>query len=362
VSELIIRNVHQALPEALYRLAAGHGMVTRDTRNGKVLMADGPMLTCYMKPTERVVFWEERDANPFFHLMESLWMLGGRNDVEWISRYNSQFSQFSDDGSTFHGAYGHRWTEHFRATGSLQSWSGRIGDDNRKDGILDQLKTIAELLTHDPNDRRCVLTMWDPTVDLGMQGRDFPCNTHAYFGVSACGCLDMTVCNRSNDVVWGCYGANAVHFSMLQEYLALCIGIPVGRYFQFSNNWHLYLENHEALMDALSPYAVMPPSARTCPYTRGQVEPFPLMSKGVEVWTEDLFMFLEEGEQATGYRDPFFRKVAMPMARAWSAFKSSSSPDACRDAVKILQHDCHATDWAVAAISWLEKRADWRLK
>jgi thymidylate synthase len=52
--------------------------------------------------------------------------------------------------------------------------------------------------------------------------------------------LDMTVTNRSNDLVWGLLGANYVTFSVLQEYMAARIGCGVGRYHHFTNNLHCY--------------------------------------------------------------------------------------------------------------------------
>ena len=49
----------------------------KDSRNGPVLEFPEPVLICYNRPVERVLFYPSRDANPFFHLMEGLWMLVG---------------------------------------------------------------------------------------------------------------------------------------------------------------------------------------------------------------------------------------------------------------------------------------------
>ena len=67
--------------------------------------------------------------------------------------------------------------------------------------------------------------MWDAKQDLSHrnESKDLPCNTHVYFSIRE-GFLDMTVCNRSNDLIWGCCGANAVHMSFLQEYVATMWG------------------------------------------------------------------------------------------------------------------------------------------
>jgi thymidylate synthase len=72
-------------------------------------------------------------------------------------------------------------------------------------------------------------------------GKDVPCNTNAFFRVTN-GKLDMMVNCRSNDIFWGAYGANAVHFSFLQEYVASSIGVEVGRYWQNSFNFHAYVD------------------------------------------------------------------------------------------------------------------------
>ncbi len=250
------RNVHWLLPEAM-RYIQSRG-VERDSRNGLVLQAPTPVSSVYERPDERVEFHEERDSNPFFHLLESLWMLDGRRDVAWLSQFNSNIGRYSDDGSVFHGAYGWRWRQAFD---------------------LDQIKIIAQALLKNPDDRRQVLQMWSAPDDLGVSSKDIPCNLLAVFGVSPLdGRLDMIVYNRSNDTIWGCYGANAVHFSVLHEWMAAAVGRPLGTYTQVSFNWHLYLEPHGEMKRKLAEKCVEPPSGQgmsRCPYNAGQVDALP---------------------------------------------------------------------------------------
>jgi thymidylate synthase len=231
-----VRNVQEALPRGMkYLLQEG---VKRDSRNGAVYVSPCPVTTVYDKPCERVLFWDERDANPFFHLYESLWMLQGRNDVQAVARYNKRFLEYSDDGEIVHGAYGHRWKYHFGFSRPIESCIGA------HDGwtSVDQLKIIATRLSENANDRRSVLQMWDPTADLRTvdESKDVPCNTTATFQVSHDGRLDLTVLCRSNDIIWGAYGANAVHFTILQEYMANWTHYPVGKFYQVSVNYHAY--------------------------------------------------------------------------------------------------------------------------
>jgi thymidylate synthase len=327
-----VRNVHAALPEGLRLLAVQDNW--QESRNGRVTLAKGPVTTTYRHPDERVIFWPLRDANPFFHFFESLWMLNGQDDVNTVAEFAGNMANYSDDGLTLHGAYGHRWRQFFG---------------------FDQLGMIIEALKANPQDRRQVLQMWSAPDDLGRDGRDLPCNTQAYFGIDTDGRLDMTVCCRSNDIIWGAYGANAVHFSMMQEYVAAGIGCPVGQYHQMSNNFHAYDELFQKMAplvdEAGSPFKVRP-----CPYIEGKVWPHRLVSvDDIKVWQQDLAMFMSEGDGAIGYRDPFFRKVAMPLLKAHRAYKSGNAPTKYVEAMNELEK-CQATDWKLACEEWVIRR------
>lgn len=219
MKNISVRNVNQALVEAIWWLKTAG--VMEESRNGPVLAAPGPVCTTYTAPTERVLFDPLRDANPVFHLVEGMWMLSGRNNVADLEVYNSNMRNYAEKDGAIHGAYGFRWREHFEN---------------------DQLFKLVRLLEKHPDTRQAVLQMWDADVDLGASKKDIPCNTHVYFDMRG-GVLNMTVCCRSNDMVWGAYGANVVHFSMLQEWIASALKFQVGVYRQFSNNFHAYVNN-----------------------------------------------------------------------------------------------------------------------
>ena len=330
-----VRNVHKALPEALYQLRAG--ATYSDSRNGKVARLLMPVTTQYTHPRERVLFWPERDANPFFHLYEGLWMLGGRNDVASLTRFVKRMRDFSDNGEIFHGAYGYRWRRHFG---------------------IDQLALIGSNLKTNYDCRRQVLQMYDPRADAApaevqAEMRDIPCNLTACFQVND-GALDMVVYNRSNDIIWGAYGANAVHFSMLQEYVAAMAGVPVGNYWQVSFNWHAYVAFLRPVFK-LADMAAQPPSEGVRTPYEGEVTPYPMVSTDPVTWMQDLLMFLEEEGKAMGYRDPFFRRVALPMMRAHNAFKEGKGRQRFADAISEAG-DIRATDWRKAVLEWIARR------
>ncbi len=321
-----VRNVEEALILGMQTI--NQQGKPRDSRNGPVRVMSTPVTTYYYNPKERVIFLPERDANPYFHFMESLWMLDGRNDVEWISQYNSNIANYSDDGITFHGAYGYRW---------------RNLNISSVD-VLDQLATIANLLLNNQDDRRIVLQMWDASIDLGCEAKDIPCNLICTFRVNPEGRLDMTVFNRSNDMIWGAYGANAVHFSVLQEVMAAWINMPIGSYWQVSTNFHAY----DKTFDKLTP--LLTKSLGFTPYETSEVTPFSIVNTPIDNWFGELKMFIEEGP-VLGFRDPFFKRVVFPMYFSWKAWKRKQYDVAIDNARNII-----ASDWSKACIEWLERR------
>lgn len=637
-----VNNVQEALPEGI-RILQVYGS-KHSSRNGDVIVAPFPVTTHYRYPDQRVIFWPERNANPVFHLFESLWMIAGQNDLAYVKQFVKRMETFSDDGETLHGAYGYRWRRHFDVEGG--------GNPN----LPDQLATIIKRLKRYPDDRRSVLTMWDPVADLNSDSKDQPClsgdttlwspecdlslenvaqlfsrglitrwpvytvdvatcaqtlgwatrvwksgrkplirldfddgsflkltrdhvlfkrgrsalhttptqagrlkvgdrilasrkwrsepkgqghermkkqlnhntafsnfwathrayaellwgpippnhdvhhkneiktqnsehnievlsasahsrlhrigdknpmrhlskeqhkvraakqaqslrsywkglsnkarkehsrktvagqtyegrlrqiaavtgkkhtaesklrmsetrrhwwaqrdnhkivaitdcgiedvydftvrkthtalvgsgivahncNTHAYFR-NLNGSLNLTVCCRSNDLIWGAYGANAVHFSMLLEYVAGATGLKVGEMWQISNNYHAYVELFEKLE----------PLADACrsfsfgvnfkdPYEDG-LKPFPIMND-YERWDVELLGFLEDPNTALTAKNDFFPQVAWPMWRAHECYKEKQYEAAIHEL-----DDCKAQDWKTACIEWLMRAAE----
>lgn len=362
------RNVNDLYVQGM-ELLAEHGQ-RAESRAGPVVAVPWPVMSVYERPSERVLFDPLRDANPFFHLMEGLWMLAGRNDATYINRYVKDFGQrFGEKDGTIHDAYGHRW-------------KSALG--------FDQLKVVINRLRKDPNDRQCVLQMWDaryqvsgPTVlhppttfganDLLGNWRGRPCNTHAYFRVRRVPddhpligtvdvhqVLDMTICCRSNDIVWGAYGANAVHFSMLQEYMAGRIGCEVGTLYQLSNNFHGYVE----VLDKLGDPAQLPDVDW---YDRidNPVAPMP-MGTDWSTWDEDLVLFMKwhdssfnrvpldqlwSLDELRALYNPWFVEVAGPVALArWMWTRDMRH--AALDTVGMIK----AEDWRLACTRWMQRR------
>jgi hypothetical protein len=313
------RNVNHALTSALFRLR--HIGVTSGSRNGRVLRVPGPVLTEYTRPEERLLFAPVRDANHVFHLMETIWMLAGQNDVEWLLQFNSKFAQYAEEDGIQHGAYGYRWNWHFGT---------------------DQIAKVLDMLSEDVETRRAVIAMWDPRADLGANKKDLPCNTHIYFDVTYGDRLNMTVCCRSNDMIWGAYGANAVHFSMVHELIASELRMRMGSYFQLSNNMHLYTDFGQGSALLADPVTYDLYSEEILPIV-------PLLEDN-ESWlefTEDC-KYLLQGHTFPAHTQ-FFRKVVRPLHDAYLLRKEGKSYAA---AVEKMPH----CDWKRAFQKWCDRR------
>ena len=324
------RNVEHALSDALYRLRGD--FVTSDSRNGPVIRFPEPVTTVYHQPMERVIFDEVRDANPFLHFFESLWMLAGQNDLDFLSKFTKNMANFSDDGRTLNGAYGHRWRYHF-------------GDD--------QLLAVVRLLRKDPDSRRAVISMWDGHKDLwDMSSKDLPCNTSVMFKIRQ-GYLDMTVTNRSNDIVWGCYGANAVHFSYLMQFVAESVGVKIGKYRQVSDDLHLYPEI--AVQAKLWQRGGFPVVNRYGPI--GSFEVTPLLGEGqtpADFLREVASFVFHPNSNPSVFVSPTLKYIACPLFNAYQLHKTDAPKEIQEAAYQFVA--CPA--WLAACLEWVNRRRE----
>lgn len=308
----------------LCRLMRDKG-VPVETRNGKAIEMPGQTLITVEKPRERVLFDKDRNCNHVFHLMESIWMLAGRNDTAFPAQFNSNISNYSDDGGIFHGAYGYRWRSHFG---------------------VDQVEYAIDALLKDRNDRRVVIDMWDSDVDgNGRVGKDFPCNVMILPKVVKYESgpihergykLDITIINRSNDLVWGLCGANAVHMSFLHEYMACALGLPVGRWHHFTNNLHVY-EQHWELMRKVAnanPRIGLPYAGVSSINGEHHLPPL-LVSR--ETFLAECRAICDG--QTEGFQEPFLENTVEPVWASWRAFKSGDLEEAYEIAQCIDQYD-----------------------
>lgn len=207
-------------------IVSPRGMETKELLSQKITI---------IKPWERCIVLPERNDDIVAKVAETLWMLAGRDDIEWLSWYLPRAPKWSDDGQTWRGAYGPR----------LRKWYS--------DAFTDQIDAVARKLIDDPCTRQAVISIWEPGIDL-LPGKDIPCNNWLHFFIRN-ERLYMNVAQRSSDVVWGFSGIDAFSWSILHEMMAHWVDAEMGDFTYFISSLHVYEKHYKRLDKILDAYA-----------------------------------------------------------------------------------------------------------
>jgi len=162
----------------------------------------------------------ETKGKAFSPLGELLWYLSKTNKLDFIQYYIKPYIKSSDDNLTIHGGYGPRLFN--------------------KDGAIDQVKNIIKILKKKPTSRRAVIQLFD-AKDLLEYHKDIPCTTTLQFTIRDSKLIMMTSM-RSNDVYLG-LPHDIFCFTMLQELIAVTLGVEIGTYYHSVGSLHLYESN-----------------------------------------------------------------------------------------------------------------------
>lgn len=151
----------------------------------------------------------------FSALGELLWYMSGSDNVDFVKYYISIYPDFAVDGRV-EGAYGPRL----------------FGPQHR-------LEDIIQLLRRKPDSRQAVAQIFahDDLTNV----KDVPCTTNLQFFIRE-GRLDMVTSMRSNDAYLG-LPHDIFAFTMIQEMVAIRLGIELGTYKHFVGSLHLYARN-----------------------------------------------------------------------------------------------------------------------
>lgn len=183
-------------------------------------------------PTQRCLLLSQRNDSIFAKVAEAVWMLAGRNELDWLETYLPRCKEFSDDGVCWRAGYGPR----------LRNWEG-----------VDQINQCMLLLQQDPSTRRAVMNLWDPSKDY-CDSKDIPCNNWIHWLIretpSGLKMLHMNISQRSADLIWGFSGIDAFAWSYLHQMMAHWTGCEVGEVHWFISSLHIY-ERHYAKADKI---------------------------------------------------------------------------------------------------------------
>jgi len=311
---------------------------------GQILVSRGletkeirPVTIILSNPRERFLMCPSRLVHPYFQIMESIWILGGRGDVDWISYYLSNMIKYSDGQREFHAPYGKRmrgWGHH-RETGLNMAGNGFE---------VDQFRSCYEYLKKDLNTRHAMMTFWVPFFNqYGIDTIDRPCNVAFHFLIRN-GALDLTIFNRSNDIHFGLAGVNVVQFSVILETMAALLEVPVGNQIHMTNSLHYYTESDLTDKVLIAEYEFNPYEHIT--YSDFQLEEDPPSLMDLD---KDLRYFFEEEEKIreSGSSSAVFAFTflddALDVAMSFHSYKKGDLEDAFHFIYKVQADDIFVT-------------------
>ena len=170
-----------------------------------------------LNPSDNVITNKERKWNIEYARAEWQWYLTGDRNITKLGKIYGKIPpiwiKMADDEGNVNSNYGYQW--------------------QRKR----QLDAVVRKLKMDKDTRQACISIYDGK-EIYKYDNDTPCTYAVQFTIVN-NKLDMCVTMRSNDLWYG-FCIDQYCFSMLQQLVASRLDIPVGVYYHFAHNMHLY--------------------------------------------------------------------------------------------------------------------------
>ena len=170
-----------------------------------------------LNPLANTITNKERKWNLEYARAEWQWYLSGDRNITKLGKIYGKIPpiwiKMADDEGNVNSNYGHQW--------------------QRKR----QLDAVVRKLKMDKDTRQACVSIYDGK-EIYKYDNDTPCTYAVQFTIVN-NKLDMCVTMRSNDLWYG-FCNDQYQFSMLQQLVASRLDIPVGVYYHFAHNMHLY--------------------------------------------------------------------------------------------------------------------------
>ncbi len=166
-------------------------------------------------------------------IYELLWFISGNTNVRWLQEHGvSIWDEWADENGDLGPVYGHQW----------RSWPAADGR------VIDQLSQVIDLIQHNPDSRRMLVSAWNPgEVDKMALP---PCHCLFQFYV-ADGKLSCQLYQRSADVFLG-VPFNIASYALLTLMIAQVCGLQPGEFVHTTGDTHIYRNHFEQVEQQLS--------------------------------------------------------------------------------------------------------------
>ena len=170
-----------------------------------------------LNPSDNVITNKERKWNIEYARAEWQWYLTGDRNITKLGKIYGKIPpiwiKMADDEGNVNSNYGYQWKRHY------------------------QLEKVITKLKANPSTRQACISIYDGK-EIHKYNTDTPCTYAVQFTILD-GKLNMCVTMRSNDLWYG-FCIDQYCFSMLQQLVASRLDMPVGTYYHFAHNLHLY--------------------------------------------------------------------------------------------------------------------------
>ena len=155
---------------------------------------------------------------------ELIWLLSGNTNIKYLLDNNVHiWDEWADENGDLGPVYGHQW-RNFNSQG------------------FDQIKDIIERIKKNPQDRRIIVSAWNPAqID---QMALPPCHCFFQFDVTPDGKLNCMLYQRSCDMFLG-VPFNIASYSLLTMMIAQVCGLKPGEFVHTLGNAHIYSNHFE---------------------------------------------------------------------------------------------------------------------
>jgi thymidylate synthase len=170
-----------------------------------------------LNPLDNDINLSFRKLNKEYAESEWQWYLSGDRNINKLGdiygRVPEIWKQMADDNNEVNSNYGWQWLQ-----------------NSQLDRVIDKLHTNKET-------RQATISIYDGK-QIDKYSSDTPCTYAVTFNVIK-DKLHMSVLMRSNDLWFG-FCNDQYCFSKLQELVSKDINIPIGTYYHYATNLHLY--------------------------------------------------------------------------------------------------------------------------
>ena len=155
---------------------------------------------------------------------ELIWLLSGNTNIKYLHDNNvTIWDEWADENGDLGPVYGHQW-RNFNSQG------------------VDQIKDVIERIKKNPQDRRLIVSAWNPVQinDMALP----PCHCFFQFDVTPDGKLNCMLYQRSCDMFLG-VPFNIASYSLLTMMVAQVCGLKLGEFVHTLGNAHIYSNHFE---------------------------------------------------------------------------------------------------------------------